>query len=297
MAADLRYQASQRVSIITLISNLIMAGAKITVGIIFHSQGLLADGFHSASDAISTVTVMIGNKIANTPPDEEHPYGHGKAESIATKVLGVLLIIGGLGILKETVGAIIQGDIQIPSKIVLWTAGASILLKEWMYRYTYQVGTEVNNQALIADAVHHRTDAFSSIAALLGAAGAQLGYPILDPLAGLVVGLFVLKAGVEIFKEAANQLMDAAPDEELQREIEEIIRTTDQVLDLQNLKIRTHGPNYCVDVRIIVDDQLSVTEGHEVAVEVKKRVKDWSDNVQEVLVHVDPKGVIDEQGV
>ncbi|SJZ40175.1 cation diffusion facilitator family transporter [Selenihalanaerobacter shriftii] len=291
MEAEYRYKVSQKISIITLIANVIFAGAKIFIGTVFHSQALVADGIHSASDAVSTITVMVGNKISKAPPDEEHPYGHGKAESIATKVLGIILIIGGLIILKETIYTILYKHITIPGRIVLWAAIVSVLFKEIMYRYTYQVGKKVNNKALIADAIHHRTDAFSSIAALIGAAGARLGYPILDPIAGLIVALLILKMGIEVFKDAANELMDAAPAPEKFNEVLKILGTIDEVLEVSNLKIRPHGPNYCIDVRVVVDNHLSVVEGHEVAVKVKQRIKDQSNHAQEVLVHVDPKGV------
>lgn len=290
MEAEHRYAASQKISFITLITNVGLAGVKILVGIFFHSKALLADGLHSASDVVSTITVMVGNRISKEPPDEEHPYGHGKAESIATKVLGISLIIGGLIILKEAVIVIINRNIVIPSNLVLWTATGSILVKELMYRYTYRVGEKFNNKALIADAIHHRTDALSSIAALMGAGGAKLGYPILDPIAGVIVALSILKMGGEVFKDAANELMDAAPKEEKFDEITQIICSIEQVLEIRNLKMRTHGPKYCIDVRVVVDNELSVVEGHEVAVEVKERVQRRSDNIQEVLVHVDPKG-------
>ena len=291
VAVNSRYEVSQKISIITLIGNLILAGGKILIGLCFHSQGLFADGLHSASDVISTVIVMIGNTISKEPPDEEHPYGHGKAESIATKILGILLIIGGCGILKETVSLIITDRIKVPGVWVLWAALGSIVMKEIMYQYTYHIGRKVNNQALIADAIHHRTDAFSSIAALVGAGGARLGYPILDPIAGLIVALFILKTGIEIFQKAANELMDAAPDQEVFDEILAIINSVDDVIGVKNLKIRSHGPDYFIDVKVIVDNQLSVIEGHEIAVQVKEEIQQWSDDIQDVLVHIDPEGV------
>jgi len=286
-----RYAVSQKVSIITLIANLIFAVIKMFVGTVFRSHALVADGLHSASDAVSTITVMVGNRISKEPPDDEHPYGHGKAEPIATKVLGILLVIGGLIILKETIHAILAGNISVPSRLVLWTALASILVKELMYHYTYRAGKKVNNRALIADAIHHRTDAFSSIAVLIGAGGARLGYPILDPIAGLIVALFILKMGVEVFKDAANELMDAAPNEEKFKEIIDVVETIDQVIKIRNLKIRTHGPNYFVDIRVVVNNELTVVEGHEVAVGVRRKIQEYCDGIQEVLVHIDPKGV------
>ncbi|MBM7624622.1 cation diffusion facilitator family transporter [Sporohalobacter salinus] len=288
---DSRYKVSQKISIITLISNLILTGVKVVIGFYFHSQALLADGLHSASDVVSTVIVMIGNVIAKEPPDEDHPYGHGKAEAIATKILGISLIIGGFGILKETITLIIANQITVPGTLVLWAALGSIVIKEMMYQYTYRVGKKVNHQALIADAIHHRTDAFSSIAALIGAGGARFGYPILDPIAGLIVALFILKTGIEIFQDAANELMDAAPKQEVFDEIFEIIKSIDDVIGVENLKIRSHGPNYFIDVRVIVDNQLSVIEGHEVAVQVRSEIKQWNNNIQEVLVHIDPEGI------
>lgn len=291
MEAEYRYAVSQKVSIITLIANLLLAGAKISVGILFNSQALLADGLHSGSDVISTITVMVGNWISKEPPDEEHPYGHGKAESIASKVLGISLILGGFIIFKKACEVIINGNILVPGNLVIWTAMISILIKELMYHYTYRTGKRINNKALIADAFHHRTDAFSSIAALLGAGGAKLGYPILDPIAGMIVAIFIFKMGIEVFKDAANDLMDAAPRREKLNEVSRIICSIEEVVEIRNLKMRTHGPKYCIDVRVVVDNGLSVVEGHEIAVKVREKVHSQSDNIQEILVHIDPEKV------
>ncbi|MCK8824013.1 cation diffusion facilitator family transporter [Fuchsiella alkaliacetigena] len=297
MKLESRYNQGQRAGIITLIANIALGIIKTVVGVLFNSQALFADGLHSASDVISTVVVMVGNKVSSKPPDEEHPYGHGKAESIATKVLGIILIIGGVTILKDNIDTMLSGITQIPGSLVLWTAAFSIVLKEIMYQYVSRVGERINNKALIADAIHHRTDCLSSFAAILGAGGAILGYPILDPLAGVVVALLILKMGFEVFKEAANDLMDAAPDEETFAEVRKVIIEIDRVLAIKSLKIRAHGPRLCIDVRVVVDNQLTVIEGHRIAVKVKEEIYAECDNIQEVLVHIDPEGVVEGEYV
>ncbi|PRX29432.1 cation diffusion facilitator family transporter [Orenia metallireducens] len=291
MKAENRYNLSKRVSVVGLIVNIALAIAKIIVGFLFRSKALVADGFHSVSDIASTLVVMFSMKISELPPDKEHPYGHGKAESIGTKILGIILILTGFGLAKGALENIFSAEIAIPGKLVLWVAILSIISKELLYRYTIKVGRMIDSKAIMADAHHHRSDAFSSIAALIGAGGALLGYPVLDPLAGLVVALFIIKLGFEVLLDAIDELMDAVPSQDKMEEIKDQIESLDNIIDIGDIKLRSYGPRFFVDLEVVVADDLTVVEGHKVAVKVRDKIKELHPSVEEVLVHIDPESV------
>lgn len=284
-----RYKQGKKVSIISLVTNVLLAILKVIVGFVFSSKALIADGFHSISDVVSTVIILMSMRISKTPPDQDHPYGHGKAESIATIILGLILIITGVFLIKDAVISIINNQIAVPGTLVLWVAALSILVKELLYRYTVKIGKEINSKGLIADAHHHRSDALSSVAALIGAAGARLGYPILDPVAGLVVSSLIIKVGVEILLDAIDDLMDAVPNPNKVNEIMSDVEDISEVITVGDIKLRSYGPYLYVDVDIVVNDELTVIEGHKIAVNVKEYIIENHDRVQEVMVHVDPK--------
>mgnify|MGYP006279492581 FL=1 len=284
-----RYKQGKKVSIISLVANILLAILKVIVGFVFSSKALIADGFHSISDVVSTVIILMSMRISKTPPDQDHPYGHGKAESIATIILGLILIITGVFLIKDAVISIINNQIAVPGTLVLWVSALSILVKELLYRYTVKIGKEINSKGLIADAHHHRSDALSSVAALIGAAGARLGYPILDPVAGLVVSSLIIKVGVEILLDAIDDLMDAVPNPNKVNEIMSDVEDISEVITVGDIKLRSYGPYLYVDVDIVVNDELTVIEGHKIAVNVKEYIIENHDRVQEVMVHVDPK--------
>jgi cation diffusion facilitator family transporter len=287
MNPEERYQSSKKVTLVTLTVNFILSIAKVLVGFICFSQAIVADGIHSISDVISTLAVWIAIRISREPADREHPYGHGKVETIAAKFIGVLLFLTGLIIIKGSIMTIINNDIKEPGVANLWIALISIIVKELMYRYTYKEGERINNKALIADAQHHRSDSLSSIAALIGVIGAKLGYLIADPVAGLVVALFILHMGYEIFMEAVNELMDKV-DDELYQQIREVVCTSEGIIDIRDLRVRSHGPDIFIDLRVVVEDELSVVEGHKISRRTEERIKDSISNIQEILIHIDP---------
>jgi cation diffusion facilitator family transporter len=293
MNPEERYQSSKKVTLVTLLVNFLLSIAKVLIGFIFFSQGIVADGIHSISDVISTLAVWIAIRISREPADEEHPYGHGKIETIAAKFIGILLFLTGLIIIKDSLMTIIRNDLKEPGILNLWIALISIIAKEWMYRYTYREGERINNKALMADAHHHRSDALSSIAALIGVIGAKVGYLMADPIAGLVVALFILHMGYEIFMEAVNDLMDKV-DHKLHQQISELVCTSEEIIDIRDLKVRNHGPDIFIDLRIVVEDNLTVVEGHKISRRAEKRVKDEIKNIQEILIHIDPITVHEE---
>ncbi|MGM0501372.1 MAG: cation diffusion facilitator family transporter, partial [Bacillota bacterium] len=215
--------------------------------------------------------------------------GHGKAESIATKILGLILIATGIFLIKDAVLSIISGEVTVPGNLVLWVAALSIIVKWILYIYTAKVGREINSKGLVADANHHRSDSLSSVAALIGAAGAKAGFSILDPLAGLVVALFIVKVGFEILLDAIDDLMDAVPNQEKIDKIKTEVDKMAEIIAISDIKLRSYGPQLYVDVAIVVDNELTVVEGHKIAVKVKEKIMNNNSSVREVMVHVDPE--------
>lgn len=284
----MRYEQGKKISIISLLSNTILALIKIFIGFFANSKALIADGFHSVSDMASTIIVMISIKFSETPADKNHPYGHEKAEALGTNILAVILILTAIFLGRDAVATLLSGNIKEPGFWALIAALISIVVKEVLYRYTIKIGEEINSRALIADAHHHRSDAFSSIAALIGIAGAKLGFRFLDPLAGIVVAFLILKVGYNIMRDTSYELMDGRPDKKKVNQIYELAASINGVIEIHDIKLRSYGPNYIVDLKIVVKDKLSVVEGHNIACQVKNNIISKTQDVKDVLVHVDP---------
>ncbi|WP_083273776.1 cation diffusion facilitator family transporter [Geosporobacter ferrireducens] len=283
-----RYQIGRRTSWMNIIGNVLLTALKAVVGYIAGSTAMVADAFHSGSDILATTIVLHGLKISHQPPDEGHHYGHGKAESIVSKLIAILLVITALGIGLSAYNSLRDPALEPPNKIAVWTALISILFKEWMYRYTVGIGKKIKSQALIADAWHHRTDAFSSVAALIGISGAIYGYPILDPIAGIVVAAMIIKAAVSIYLEAIHQLMDTAPAKEVMEDIKQTSLSVDGVRSVHDVKARKYGAEILVDMKICVDPLITVEEGHHLAGQAKHLVLEKIPDVKDVLIHVNP---------
>ncbi len=283
-----RSKEGTRISIISLIANVLLAIIKITIGILSSSTALVADGFHSVSDMASTIIVMLSIRFSETPADKNHPYGHEKAEALGTNILAVILILTSAFLAKDAVETLISGEIAEPGSAALAAAFISIVVKEVLYRYTIKIGEKINSRGLIADAHHHRSDAFSSVAALIGIGGAKLGLRILDPIAGLAVAFLILKVGYEILRDTSYELMDGRPEKEKVDNICYLAKDIKGVVDIHDIKLRSYGPRYIVDLKIAVDGKLTVKEGHNIAVQVKKTIIMSEDDVKDVLVHVDP---------
>ena len=285
---EARYQMARRVSWNTMIGNILLTVVKAGVGIISGSSALVADALHSASDIATTVVVLYSMRIATLPPDPEHPYGHGRAESIGAKVLSVILVLVGLSMGVSSIRQLWAGTYAIPGRLALWAILLSIVVKEGMYRYTVAVGKKINSTALVADALHHRSDAFSSVAAFVGVIGARLGYPVFDPLAAAVVAVFIVKMGIQIFRSSLDELMDAQVHGNLRAEVHQYATGIPGVQHVDEVRIRRYGPQYIVDLKVSVDRHLTVREGHEIAAHVKGKLRDSLPFVGDVLVHVNP---------
>jgi len=249
---------------------------------------MIADGMHSLSDVLSTIAVMLGLKLAKQPADEDHPYGHEKMEPVMAKILASILLITAVLIGFSGIKSIINGTTVIPEKIAMYAAIISIIVKEWMYRYTVNGAKKIQSSALMADAWHHRSDAFSSIGTLVGIAGARMGYPILDPIASLVICIFITKVAIDIYKQAIDQLVDHSADAKTIENIKSEIQKTNGVINVDELKTRLHANRLYVDVEICVNKDLSVCEAHEIAEKVHNTVESLDNRIKHCMVHVNP---------
>ena len=279
---------ANRVVIITILMNIILVFIKIIGGHISNSRALLADGLHSASDIATSVGVIIGITLAKKPRDDQHQYGHEKVETMITFFLAMALLYTGGKIGIDTIFTILRGEKSIPGKIAPYIALVSVFIKEWQYQMAYRVGKKVNSNALIADAWHHRSDALSSIAAFIGIVGARLGFYILDPLAGLIVAILVIKVGFDIFKECFHQLIDVSIQLEELDELKDAILKQGKVQHIGDIRTRKHGSKIFVDIRICVDASMDIQEGHIVAEDVESIIRNQLKNVKDVIVHLDP---------
>ena len=282
---------ANRVSLFTIIGNVVLSVIKLLAGIIAHSSAMISDAVHSASDVFSTFVVIIGIKLASKKPDKEHPYGHERMECVAAIVLAMVLFITGLGIGLEAVKNIIHGnygDLQVPGVLALIAAIVSIVSKEAMYWYTRYYAKKIDSSALMADAWHHRSDAFSSIGALIGIGGARLGYPVMDSIASLVIFVFIIKAAYDIFKDAIDKMVDHSCDEETERQIYECVMKNENVMGIDLLQTRIFGNKIYVDIEIQADASYTLKEAHDIAEEVHEDIEHNFPKVKHIMVHVNP---------
>ncbi len=283
-----RSDRSKRVLYFSLAANFLLAVLKIFLGTVATSAALVADGFHSFSDMVTSLGVLIAVSFASKPPDHNHHYGHGQAEPLAAAFLGVILLLTALGLGYNMITNMLAGEISLPGWLAAAGAFISLVVKELLYRYSYKVGSATDNQALIADAWHHRSDALSSVAAMVGIVGARLGFVFLDPLAGLLVAGLIIKVGIEIMSSGFINLLGRAPRRDKMMKLENETLDISGVKDVLEIKARYHGADLYVDIKITVNPAITVAEGHEIASVVKAKLLQDYPEAQEVLVHVEP---------
>lgn len=282
---------ASKVSRVTIIGNILLAIIKLFAGFVAHSNAMISDAIHSASDVFSTFVVIIGIKMASKEPDKEHPYGHERMECVAAIVLAVVLFITGLGIGLDALKNIVSAkynDLQAPGILALAAAVLSIVAKEGMYWYTRHYAKKIDSSALMADAWHHRSDAFSSIGALIGIAGARLGFSIMDSVASMVIFLFIAKAAYDIFKDAMDKMVDHACDEETEKQIYECVMRNEKVLGIDLLQTRIFGNKIYVDIEIRGDATCTLQEAHDIAEEVHDEIEKHFPKVKHIMVHMNP---------
>ena len=283
---------AMRVSRNSIYGNLLISIAKFLAGVIGHSSAMISDAIHSASDVFSTIVVMIGVKIGGKESDKNHQYGHERLESVASLILALTLAVTGCGIgyggLKTIIAGSEGASIQVPTALPLAAAILSIVAKEGMYWYTMRAAVQINSGALKADAWHHRSDALSSVGSLVGIGGAMLGYPILDPIASVIICVFILKAAFDIFRDAIGKMTDEACDDRMVEAVKALVVRQQGVLALDDIKTRMFGNKAYVDIEIAVDGNLLLKEAHNIAEKVHDEVEHNFPEVKHCMVLVNP---------
>ena len=284
-------QIANSVSIHTIVLNIFLSIFKFVAGVLANSGAMISDAVHSASDVLSTFIVIFGVSVANKESDKEHPYGHERMECVAAIILAVILCGTGLGIGYSGLLKIFAeqtSSLPVPGSLALFAAGISIIVKEIMFWYTRAAAVKIHSGAMMADAWHHRSDALSSVGSLVGIAGAQLGLPILDPIASLVICLFILKASCDIFMSAVRQLVDQSADPEVESAMAKTIRSQEGVLRLDLLRTRQFGSRLYVDVEIAADGNQTLFAAHAIAEQVHNQIEAQFPTVKHCMVHVNP---------
>lgn len=285
-------QLAYRVSVVSIIINILLVAAKMGAGIMAHSHALLSDAVHSLSDVIGTIFVIIGVRMSNKQADSTHPYGHEKMECLASIILAGILAATGLGIGNNAFKLIRQtltGEaLVIPTALALYAAIISIVVKEWMYWYTLRAAQKINSSSLKAEAWHHRSDALSSIGSLIGVGGAMLGFPICDPLVSIIICLLILKVAYDILSDAVNKLVDHSLSQEQNEKIRQVILSVPGVVTIDELRSRMFGAKFYIDVEISVCKDLTLEESHTISENVHERIEESFPDAKHCMVHVNP---------
>lgn len=280
-----------KVSLVSIIGNSALTLFKLLSGIIANSGAMLSDAVHSASDVLSSIIIIIGVKIAAKDSDDEHQYGHERFECVAAIVLAIILCIVGLFIGHTAIEKLSSGNagtLQTPGLLALIAAAVSIVSKEAMFWYTRFYAKRMNSSGLMAEAWHHRSDALSSIGALVGIWGARLGYPWLDAVASLLICAFIVKAAYDIFVDAMEKMVDKSCDNEVLEQLRSCIMSVEGVLDIDKLRARTFGSRLYVDLEICEDGKVSLSEAHRVAEQVHDTIERQFPVVKHIMIHVNP---------
>ena len=277
------------VSTVTIVINLTLAGFKFLAGFLARSGAMISDAVHSASDVLATLIVILGVKLAGRDADRSHPYGHERLECVAALILAVILGATGLGIgwsgIRKITGS---GELAVPGLLALIAAVVSIVVKEAMFWYTWLAAKKINSSALKAEAWHHRSDALSSVGSFAGILGARLGFPALDPVASVVICLFILKAAWDILSDALGKMTDHACPPAMEQEMAEAILAQPGVLGLDTLNTRLFGDRVYVDVEIQADGDLPLKVTHATAQAVHDTLERQFPQVKHCMVHVNP---------
>ena len=287
------HKVAMKVSGVSIAVNLLLSLFKLLAGILAHSGAMISDAIHSASDVGSTFVVIVGVNLSSKKSDKEHQYGHERMECVSSIILSGLLLVTGIGIgmngieniIKSTSGASIS---QFLEHLALIAAGVSIVVKEWMFWYTRSAAKKINSGALMADAWHHRSDAMSSVGAFIGILGARLGFPILDPIASVAICVLIVKASVDIFRDAIDKMVDHSCDEVTEESMREVIMGVKGVKGIDLLQTRLFGSKMYVDIEISADGTIPLNEAHDIAENVHHSIEKNFKDVKHCMVHVNP---------
>lgn len=281
-----------RVSNVSIIGNVILSLLKLFAGVVANSAAMVSDAIHSASDVFSSIVVIIGVKLSAKDSDEEHPYGHERMESVAAVVLSVVLAITGLFIGHAAIEKLTSGvyeELKMPGVLAAMAAIISIVCKEAMYWYTRHYAKMFDSGALMADAWHHRSDALSSIGSLIGIVGARVGYKWLDPLASLVICIFILKAALDIFMDAMKKMVDHSCSKEVSDAITECAKKHPDALGIAGIQTREFGNKIYVDLEVFADGNISLKRSNEIAEQIHDSIESEFSKVKHIAVAMKPK--------
>ena len=282
---------AMHVSKVSITVNVVLTCGKLAAGILGRSHAMISDAVHSASDVFSTLIVMAGVSMSAKQSDKEHPYGHERLECVAALFLAVILCATGLGIGFGAVREVVSGEVKdaaIPGLMALAAAIVSIVVKEWMYRYTIKAADSIHSSALKADAWHHRSDALSSVGAFVGICGARMGFAFMDPAASIVICIFICKASLDVLRDALDKMVDKACDEETAQAIRRTALAPPGVVRIDGLKTRLFGPRMYVDIEIAVDGRLNLQQAHTISREVHDMVEEQFPQVKHCAVQINP---------
>ena len=284
-------KTATRVSVTGMVTNILLTVMKLLAGLLAHSGAMISDAVHSASDIFSGLIVLIGVKISSRAPDESHPYGHERFECVAALLLsGVLAVVGGtigLNAIRDILSGKAQ-TMEAPGLLALAAAIVSIVVKEGLFWYTRGYAKRFRSTALHAEAWHQRSDALSSVGALIGIAGARMGVPVMEPIASVIIAVFILKVAVEIFRDAVNQMVDHSCSEDTEKAFRETALAQPGVLGVELLRTRMFGNRIYVDLEIAADGSITLHEAHDIAQEVHDRIEKTFPDVKHIMVHVNP---------
>lgn len=281
----------RKLSLVGIIGNVFLSAFKFIAGIMGNSSAMVSDAVHSLSDVFATFIAFLGVRFGRREADASHPYGHERIESLAAIVLGLILLVTGVGIGWVGIEKILAGNYEslpIPGMIALVAAIVSIAVKEGMFWYTRHWARVIRSSAFEADAWHHRSDAMSSIGALVGVGGSMLGYPVLDPIASVVICLFILKQGISIIYDALKKMLDTSCGEQFEKEICQLVDAEDQVERIDMLRTRMFGDKVYIDMEIAIDGSMQLTDAHAIAERVHDDIEHAFPEVKHVMIHVNP---------
>ncbi len=281
----------KQISFVGIIGNIILCSFKMFAGIVGNSGAMVSDAVHSLSDVFATFIAFLGVKMSKRGADRSHPYGHERLECIASLILGLILFVTGIGIGKVGLQNILSGNydkLTIPGAIALIAAVVSIVVKEAMYWYTRHYAKILNSAAFMADAWHHRSDAFSSVGSLIGIGGAMLGFPVLDAVASVVICLFILKVAFDILLDSVRKMLDTSCGEAYEKELSEYILNQNGISGIDVLRTRMFGNKVYIDLEISVDANKTFREAHAIAESVHSNVEKDFQNTKHIMIHVNP---------
>ena len=288
MAAHEGYRDAERGSIISFTVNGLLFIFKIFAGVVGHSNAMIADALDTLGDTMTSAGMLVGFRIAKRPADADHPYGHGKAESIIAKLLAIFLIALGLRVAYSSVQVMIAHKTYVPGRIALVAAVVSIIVKIGLFQYTNLLGKKISSTAMTVFSWNIASDIFSSFAALVGIAGARMGFPLMDPIAAFILSLLVIKAGFTGFHRAYDELMDGAPERAVIDGIKKIVLMNNNVRAIKDIKVRKMGLDLMIDMTIDVDKNMSVEKGHSVTDVIRSDILKKVPAAKEVFIHVEP---------